>query len=86
MYFVVELQINVGGGGANLVTQHATKNEALSKYHTVLAYAAVSELPCHSAVVLDEEGRTVARESFTRNVPDRMPLEESEEETPDVIE
>ena len=72
MYFVIEIQISQGGAGSNLVTQHATKNEALSKYHTILAYAAVSELPCHSAVVLDEEGRTIAREAFVRNMPETV--------------
>ena len=64
-----------GGTGATLVTEHNTKNEALSKYHTVLSFAAVSELPAHSCVVLDEEGRTIARESFTRNIPETTPEE-----------
>lgn len=75
MYFVIEIQISQGGSGSNLVTQHATKNEALSKYHTILAYAAMSELPCHSAVALDEEGRTIAREAFVRNMPETAPEE-----------
>lgn len=70
MYFTVEIQIYADGTGANIVTQHGTKNQALSKYHTVLSYAATSDLPCHSCAVLDEEGRTVAREAFVRNVPE----------------
>lgn len=73
MYFCVEIQTYQGGTSATIVTEHNAKNEALSKYHTVLSYAAVSDLPCHSAVVLDEEGRTVAREAFTRNVPEVAP-------------
>lgn len=70
MYFCVEIQTYQGGTGATVVTEHSAKNEALSKYHTVLSYAAVSDLPCHSCVVLDEEGRAIAREAFTRNVPE----------------
>lgn len=73
MYFCVEIQMYQGGTGATIVTDHNAKNEALSKYHTVLSYAAVSDLPCHACVVLDEEGRTVARESFKRNVPETAP-------------
>lgn len=69
MYFVVELQTKQDGTVANLVTAHENKNEALSKYHGVLQYAALSELPVHAAVVLDEEGRQVAREAFVRNMP-----------------
>lgn len=75
MYFCVEIQTYQGGTGATIVTEHNAKNEAFSKYHTVLSYAAVSDLPAHSCVVLDEEGRTVAREAFVRNVPETSPEE-----------
>lgn len=75
MYFCVEIQTYQGGTGATLVTEHTAKNEALSKYHTVLSFAAVSDLSCHACVVLDEEGRTIARESFRRNVPETAPEE-----------
>ena len=75
MFFVVELQTNKDGTAAHLVTQHATKNEALSKYHDILHYAAISELPVHAAVVLDEQGRQIAREAFVKLMPETAPEE-----------
>lgn len=77
-YFVNEIQVMADGTGAGLITKHDSKNDALSKYHQVLMYAAKSELPVHSAVVFDEQGRTVAREAFVRNVP--IPEPEPNEE------
>ena len=77
-YFVNEIQVNAEDTGSVLTTKHDSKNEALSKYHQILMYAATSNLPVHSAVVFDEEGRTVAREAFVRNVP--IPAPEPNEE------
>lgn len=56
MYIVIELQKNEYGGVSNIVTEHATLAEAESKYYTVLASAAVSNLPVHSAILVSEEG------------------------------
>ena len=50
MYIVIELQTSAQGTVGNFVWAFASENEAFSKYHTVLAAAAVSELPCHSCV------------------------------------
>lgn len=63
MYFIIELQIN-NGSGANIVQTADTLNEAMSKYHTVLASASVSQVEYHSCIVLDEEGRHIARECY----------------------
>ena len=59
MYIVIELQKHADGKLTNLVTVHATKEEAESKYHTILSFAAVSELPKHSATILNEDGSPV---------------------------
>ena len=75
MYFVIELQTNQDGTTAILTSTYPTKNEALSKYHTILSFAAVSELPVHSAVVIDEQGRQIAREAFVRLMPETAPEE-----------
>lgn len=56
MFIVIELQKNEKGVVSNIVTDHATQAEAESRYHAVLAAAAVSELPVHSAVLVSEEG------------------------------
>ena len=64
MFIVVELQKHANGTVANIVTDHATQAEAESKYHSVLAAAAVSELPCHSAILVSEEGFPVAHQCY----------------------
>ncbi len=65
MYIVLEIQENeYGADPATLVFKSETKNEALSKWHEILKFAAVSTLYRHSAVILDTEGKTVARESY----------------------
>lgn len=72
MFIVIEIQKDVTA--ATLVSTHDTRNEAENKYHTVLAYAAVSSLPKHSAVLMDENGITLKQESYFHEV------EEPEEE------
>lgn len=62
MFIVIEIQKDVTA--ATLVSTHDTRNEAENKYHTVLAYAAVSSLPKHSAVLMDENGITLKHESY----------------------
>lgn len=62
MYYVIELQTNETG--AALVSTYTDRNEALSKFHSILAFAATSEVLYHSCVVLDEMGRTITKESF----------------------
>lgn len=43
-----------------LVNTFETRNEADSKYHFVLAAAAVSDLPRHGAVILSDAGYQIA--------------------------
>lgn len=63
MYIVIELQ-TTQGQTANIVTQKETKDEAMSAYHMILASAAVSSVEYHTAVVMDEHGRYLARECY----------------------
>lgn len=63
MFFIIELQVN-GESGANIVKTADTYEKAMSKYHTVLASAAVSEVEKHTCIVLDDEGRHMARECY----------------------
>lgn len=65
-YIVLEIQKNDNNVISTLITTHEDKNEAMSKYHTVLGYAAVSTLPLHGAVLLNEEGNFIRNETFTR--------------------
>lgn len=77
MYIVIELQ-KTGDQVANLVTSHATRQEAEAKYHTVLAAAAVSPVEVHSAVMLSGEGFPLRNECY-KDKPASAPAEETEE-------
>lgn len=64
MYIVVELQTNDSGELGNLVWSFDKKEEAESKYYSVLSAAAMSNVPVHSAVVLDEQGSLINSHVF----------------------
>lgn len=64
-YVVIEIQTQSDGTIGAIVTDFDNKLEAENKYHTILAYAAISNLPVHSAVILTNEGRTVKTEVYT---------------------
>ena len=64
VYLVVEIQKTGEDQVSNIVTSHQTLNEAKSKLHQVLAAAAVSEVPVHSAVLISEEGIPMRNECF----------------------
>lgn len=59
MYIVIELQKLNDTQVANNVWSYSDQNVAESKYHDVLRSAAVSAIPIHSAVIVDENGRTI---------------------------
>lgn len=54
MFFVIETQVNNGTGSA-LVTTYEDRNQAESKFHQILQYAAVSEVEKHGAVILTDD-------------------------------
>ena len=67
MYSIIELQTN-DGQTAHIYQTAPTLNEAMSKYHTTLASAAISQLDYHACVVLNECGVQMARESYEHGV------------------
>ena len=66
MFVVMEIQKS--STLTTLVTSYDTINEAENKYHTVLAYAAISNIPKHSAVLIDENGEFIKSECFEHEV------------------
>lgn len=64
MYIVIELQTNADGAVANLVYQYASRDEAESKFHSILAAAAISSLPVHAAIMLTNAGTMVKSELY----------------------
>lgn len=61
-YLVVEIQKNETI--SSLTFAYEERNEAISKYHSILAAASVSDVPVHSAVILTEEGNAIKSESY----------------------
>lgn len=70
-YIVIEIQKLADGTIAvPPVATFDTFSEAASRYHSILAVAAVSDIPRHSAVILDETGIQVRLDSFNNEDPD----------------
>lgn len=64
MFIVVELQKNAEGVVSNIVTSYENLAEAESKYYTILAAAAISTVPVHSAIIVSEEGFPVKHQCY----------------------
>lgn len=62
-YIVIEIQTN-GDVVSNLSFSYDLKNEAEAKYHSVLAVAAVSQVPVHACVMYDNEGFPMKNECY----------------------
>lgn len=80
MYIVIELQTNEAGQVANLVYAYDNYNDAESKFHTVLASAAISSIPCHACCILDQYGQIQRTEYFVHRQPEPEPESEEPEE------
>lgn len=64
-YIVIEIQKAADGTVAiPPIATYDTFFEALSRYHTILASAAISQVPVHTAVVLNEVGQEIRLDSF----------------------
>lgn len=92
-FYIIEIQQYVNGEFGHIVhfafDENPTKArlKAEAKYHEVLASAAVSELPQHSATLLTADGRAVMNQCYKHEVvqpePEPEPeVEPKEEETP----
>ena len=66
-YIVIEIQKFENGSIA--VPPIATFDsyfDAVSRYHTIMATAAISEVPVHSAVILTETGQEIKMDSYNK--------------------
>ena len=64
-YLVIEIQKFEGGSMSTPSYAFDNLNSAEAKWHTILASAAVSKLPVHSAVLLNETGYCIASKSYS---------------------
>lgn len=67
-YIVIEMQ-TTGETTLTLVNTYDNYPQAEQKYHTVLAAAAVSTVPLHSASMLTERGNLAKHVCYDRTVP-----------------
>ena len=87
-FYIIEIQQYTDGNYGHIVhfayDENPTKArlKAEAKYHEVLASAAVSELPQHSATLLTADGRAVMNQCYKHEVvqPEVEPEVEPEEE------
>ena len=87
-YYILEIQRYLNGEFGHIVhfayDANATKArlKAEAKYHEVLAAAAVSELPQHSATLITSDGRVVMNQCYVHEIePEPTPEPEPEEPT-----
>lgn len=66
MFSIIELQTN-GGTTLHIYQTAETREQAMSKYHSVLSSAAISNVEIHTCFVVDEQGRYIARECYEHN-------------------
>lgn len=65
MYRVLELQTNEQGVTAMLDHgDEVERNAAESKLHAVAQYAALSQVPIHTVVILNAEGERIKKEVY----------------------
>ena len=62
MFIVIEIQTT--DNCATLVNTFTDRTQAESKYHLILASAAISAIPKHGAVMLTEEGERLKSECY----------------------
>ena len=67
MFVVIEIQKN-GENASPITNLYTDKEAAYSKYHTILAAAAISEIQEHSAILVSEEGNYVLHEKFRNRI------------------
>ena len=76
MYIVIEIQNDT----VLPVTVKETREEAESTYHMMLASAAISEVPVHTAVLMTNEGFVIATQCYKHNVVNKGLITEEENE------
>ena len=67
MFIVIELQ-KTGDTVANIVQTYTNQNEADSRFYAIMSAAAISSVPVHSCIVIDEECRIYQTGTYKHNV------------------
>ena len=84
-YYIIEIQKYQDGGFGHIVhwasdaDADRARMKAESKYHEVLAAAAISELPQHAAALLASDGAELMRQCYYHTAAPAQAEEETEE-------
>ena len=66
-YLVIEIQkFSDGTVAVPPIATYDSYFEALSRYHTILAAAAISDVPVHTCVLLNEVGQELRMDSYNK--------------------
>lgn len=76
-YLILELQKS-SDDVAYIVTKQPAYQQAKSTFYQILASAAISQIPVHTAVILSDEGELIQKETFY-HLPEPEPEPEPEE-------
>lgn len=76
-YIVIELQTNADSTVGNIVNTYSSREEADARYHTILAAAAISEVPVHAAVLMTSNGNALRNECYRHKAAELPDTEES---------
>ena len=71
-YLVIELQTANDGTVSTLTYQFTDRNQAESKYHYIMSFAAVSELPLYAAMIITNTGETLMS-GYYNHMPEPEP-------------
>ena len=63
VYIVSEIQAN-DETASILNFSYTNYDEACSKYHTILSFAATSSVPKHTALIMNDDGSIAKRETY----------------------
>lgn len=80
MYVAVELVTKQDGTFTVSTFKKETRDEAEKAYHSILAVAATSTNPIHSAVILNPEGKLLRTECYKHDIPTPNEPEEKDGE------
>ena len=79
-YIVLEMQTTDGTTAVVPPFTYTDRNEAEAKFHTILAFAATSQVEEHAACLLTNDGRLVRNECYRHPKTEPEPEPEPEEE------
>lgn len=79
-YTTIENQVRLDGSKGLLFDHFEDVNQAYAKYYTILAAAAVSEIPYHAGYLIRDDGIMIEGRVFDRRTDDVEPEPEPETE------